>query len=314
MTPPFAATDLLFLLAAVPAAALGGSLFLKGVLGVAAWLRLPKMLVATTLAAFATSAPELVVSSMAALAGKPGIGLGNALGANVVNAGLIMGLVLLFGALRVPPDAFRRDFAFALGVPVLTMVLVLDGVVSRGDGVTLLVVFGLWMVLVVRQAVSHRREVPAQTGPPVDPVRAWLHVLVGVAGLVLAGHLFVVGASGIAVTLGVSAYVIGATIVALGTTMPELVTVVASRLRGHDDVGLGTLLGSNLFNGLAIVGLAASIHPIPAPVSEVAVALAFGFLTVLLMLPRDGGLSRRRGLALVGAYAGFAMLTMASPL
>lgn len=311
MTLPLATTDLLYLLAAVPAAAVGGAIFLQGVLGVADWLRLPKFLVATTLAAFATSSPELAVSSLAALAGKPGIGLGDALGSNVVNVGLIMGLALLLGPVMARLDDYRRDFMLALAVPAFTLVLARDGLLSRSEGVVLLAVFAGWLTLVVRQAMAHRRQASLEVSTAGRPARAWLMVLLGLVGLVLAGRLFVTGASGIAVTLGVHPYVIGATVVALGTSLPELVTVMLSRWRGHDDVGLGTLLGSNLFNGLGIVGLTAAIHPIRAPLNELAVALAFGVLTVLLMLPRGGALSRRRGLALIGAYAGFVIMTTA---
>jgi cation:H+ antiporter len=122
--------------------------------------------------------------------------------------------------------------------------------------------------------------------------------------------LFVTGASGIAVALGVHAYVIGALVVAIGTSLPELVTTLLARLRGHDDVGLGTLLGSNLFNGLAIVGVAAAIHPIQAPVGEIAAALVFGVLSMLLILPRAGVIPRWRGLALLLAYAAFVTATL----
>jgi cation:H+ antiporter len=332
-----ATTDLLALLAAIPAAALGGASFLNGVVGVAAWLRLPKLLVATTLAAFATSSPELAVSTLAALAGKPEIGLGDALGSNVVNVGLILGLALLFGGLATHMSEIRRDWVLALIVPFLTLALALDGSLSRADGALLLAVFALWSALVVRQAIAHRRDaapdaVPAlslagRAGPEarpfawhsessglavsgLSPVRAWLFLLAGLAALVLAGQLFVSGASGIAVALGVHPYLIGVTVVAAGTSLPELVTVLISRLRGHDDVGLGTLLGSNLFNGLAIVGIAATIAPISAPLGEVAAALAFGVVTVLLMLPRAGALSRRRGIALLAAYAAFVLVTL----
>jgi len=314
MTQSIAITDLLALLAAIPASALGGASFLRGVLGVAAWLRLPKLLVATTLAAFATSSPEMAVSSLAALAGKPEIGLGDALGSNVVNVGLILGVALLFGALAARSDELRRDFVLALSVPILTLVLALDGTLSHADGALLLSLFVLWSALVVRQAIAHRRETTTDDGPPVSALRAWIFLLVGLAALILAGRLFVTGASGIAVALGVHPYLIGVTIVAVGTSLPELVTVLLSRLRGHDDVGLGTLLGSNLFNGLAIVGVAATIHPIRAPLAEVATALAFGVLTVLLMLPRAGAISRRRGIALLAAYAAFIFVTLAAPL
>ena len=307
-----AASDLITLLAAVPAAALGGASFLKGVLGVAAWLRLPRLLVATTLAAFATSSPELAVSTLAALAGKPEIGLGDALGSNVVNLGLILGLALLFGPLATRMHEIRRDWALALIVPFLTLALALDGRLSRADGALLLAVFALWSALVLRQAIARRRDAAPDDAPVLSPGRAWLFLLAGLAALMLAGQLFVAGASGIAVALGVHPYLIGVTVVAAGTSLPELVTVLISRLRGHDDVGLGTLLGSNLFNGLAIVGIAATIHPIRAPLGEVAVALAFGALAVLLILPRAGAIARSRGLALLVAYAVFVFVTLAA--
>lgn len=303
-------TDLLALLAAIPLTAAGGEAFLTGVLGVAAHLRLPKLLVATTLAALATSSPELTVSTMAALAGKPEIGLGDALGSNVVNLGLILGLALLFGALAAKLADIRRDFLLALGIPLLTLVLALDGVLSRVEGVLLLVAFVFWLGQIVRQARAHRRDNAEVTESRIRPVRAWMFLIAGLAGLILAGRLFVTGASGLAVALGVHAYVIGALVVAVGTSLPELVTMLLSRWRGHDDVGLGTLLGSNLFNGLAIVGVAAAIHPIQAPAGEVAVTLGFGVLTVLLILPRAGRIPRGRGFLLLAAYAAYVAATL----
>ncbi len=314
MTASIALLDLLMLLAAVPVAALGGTSFLKGVLGVAEWLRLPRLLVATTLAAFATSSPEMAVSSLAALSGKPEIGLGDALGSNVVNVGLILGVALLFGPLRAHFQAFKRDFALALLVPLLTLVLALDGTLSRPEGLLLLALFAVWMALLTRQAIAHRRDAPVNDDRPVSVLRPWLYLLVGLATLVLAGRLFVTGASGIATALGVHPYVIGATLVAVGTSLPELVTVLLSRLRGHDDVGLGTLLGSNLFNGLAVVGVAATIHPIRAPVAEVGVAIAFGIVSLLLVVSRSGSISRHRGLALLAAYGVFVFMTAAESL
>jgi len=303
---------MLTLIAAIPLAALGGEAFLRGVLGVAVWLRLPKLLVATTLAAFATSSPELTVSSLAALAGKPEIGLGDALGSNVVNIGLILGLALLFGALPVRFTEIRRDFMLALAVPVLTLALALalDGTLSRADGTLLLGLFALWLMLTARQAIAHRRDTRTDPKSPGQPVRAWLFVLLGLASLIVSGRLFVTGATGIASALGIHAYVIGATVVAIGTSLPELVTTLLARLRGHDEVGLGTLLGSNLFNGLAIVGVAATLHPIRTPLNEIAVALGFGVLTVLLILPHRSRISRQRGLVMLAAYAAFVTATL----
>ncbi len=305
-------TDLLLLLAAVPAAALGGAAFLQGVVGVAAGLRLPRLLVAMTLAAFATSSPELTVSGLAAWSGRPGIGLGDALGSNVVNLGLVLGSALLLGPLAVEPREIRRDWLLALAVPVLTLVLALDGELSRGDGAWLLAVFAAWAAWLTRLALRHRRSpriAAAEESPPPALPLALLRLLAGLAGLLLAGRLFVVGATGIATALGVHAYVIGATLVSAGTSLPEWVTVLLARRRGHDEIGVGTLLGSNLFNGLAVVGLAASMRPIRASPREVGVAVGFGLLTLVLVLPRRGALSRRRGVALLLAYAGFIVAT-----
>lgn len=308
---PLQTTDLLCLLAAIPVAAVGGAMFLQGVLGVAQWLRLPELLVATTLAAFATSSPEMAVSSLAALSGKPGIGLGDALGSNVVNLGLILGVALLFGPLAARFDEFKRDFVLAILVPVLTLLLALDGTLSRAEGVLLIALFALWVTVVARQAIAHRREAPANADQPVNAARMWLLLVAGMAALVLGGRLFVTGASGIAQAMGVHPYVIGATLVAVGSSLPELVTVLVSRLRGHDDVGLGTLLGSNLFNGLAVVGVAATIEPIRAPLNELGVAVAFGVITVLLVASRGGRIPRRRGLSLLAAYGVFVFVTAA---
>ena len=304
---PLYVADLFAVLAAIPVAALGGATFLKGVLGVAEWLRLPKILIATTLAAFATSSPELAVSSIAAASGKPAIGLGDALGSNVVNLGLILGIALFFGPIAASFHELKRDFVLALVVPVLTLLLALDSTLSRADGLFLIALFVLWMTFVVRQAITHRRTTTVATGPPAAAARSGLFLLVGLAALIAAGQLFVKGASGMASAMGVHPYVIGATLVAIGTSLPELVTVVVSRMRGHDEVGLGTLLGSNLFNGLAVVGTAATIQPIRAPLGELAVAATFGVVTVLLALPRGSMISRRHGFALLAAYGAFAI-------
>ena len=295
MSAVLAIGDVLALLAAIPLAAIGGELFLKGVLGLAAWLRLPKLLVATTLAAFATSSPELTVSSMAALAGKPEIGLGDALGSNVVNVALILGIALLFGHLPAQIGELRRDIALALAVPLLTLLFAADGTLSRSEGNALLVVFLCWLALVVRQAIQHRLDGVADLSPPEPIPLIWLFTLAGLGCLVLSGRLFVSGASGIATAMGIHSYIVGATVVVIGTSLPELAT---------------TLLGSNLFNSLAIVGIAASIHPIQAPLQEVAIALLFDILAVLLILPWRGRISRFRSIPLLTCYATYVVLTI----
>lgn len=305
-------TDTLLLLAAIVLAGLGGDLFLRGVVGTATWLRLPPLLIATTLSAAATSSPELSVSVLAALDGRPGIGLGDALGSNVVNMALCLGLSLLFGPMEVRFADIRRDFIFALFVPPITFVLALDGTISQKDGALLVLLFFLWLTLSAKQALSYRKsEAPVQT-----PSRPWLSFWYSLAGLVcllLAGRLFVTGASGIAAALGLSNYVIGATLVAIGTSLPELVTVLLSRWRGHHEVGLGTVLGSNLFNGLVIVGTAASIHPIGISLAGIGTALGAGLVAVAMVLPWGNRIQQLRSLPLLLVYAAFAAVTIAWP-
>ena len=290
-------------------AAAGGEAFLRGVLGFSTWLRLPKMLVASTLAAFATSSPELTVSTMAALAGTPEIGLGDALGSNVVNIALIFGVALLFGAIPARREEIQRDMVFAVAVPVLTLILIKDGSLSRTDGFLLLTLFVAWLVLMIRQAISHRKN-GAPNSPPTKVWQTALFALGGLACLIFAGKLFVSGASGIALAMGIHPYVIGATFVAFGTSLPELMTTLISRWRGHDEIGLGTILGSNLYNGLAIVGTASTICPINVIFRETAVALLLGILTVLLIVPRRGKISRRRGIVLLAIYAAYVIASL----
>ena len=307
-------TDLTLILGAVALAGIGGEAFLKSILGAAEHLRVPKAMVATTLAAFATSSPELTVSAVAALSGSPELGLGNVLGSNVVNIALIFGLALLFGAIRVSRKESSRDFALALAVPVLTLFFALDGRITRGEGATLLTLFAVWLASNLRAALRHRDSTIAAPSASVGP-NLWLSLLLGVLGLgalIAAGRLFVAGATGVAAALQIDTYTIGVLVVAVGTTLPELVTVLLSRLRGHDEVGVGTLIGSNLFNGLAIVGVTSNIHPIAAPPAEIMVTLACGVAALLFLLPNRAGLiPRGRGALLLTLYGIFLWSTLA---
>lgn len=305
--------DLFAVLAAVVLAVVGGEAFLKSILGAAIHLRVPKRVVAVTLAAFATSSPELTVSSVAALAGQPQIGLGDALGSNVVNIALIFGLALLYGAVPTSRGDFGRDYYLALAVPVLTLVFAVDGQIARAEALLLIVAFAVWLAVTLRQALRERDAPAALDAGEMSAVRSLILGTAGLAALIGAGRLFVGGATGIASAFAVDTNVVGVVLVAIGTSLPELVTVLLSRLRGHDDVGVGTLIGSNLFNGLAIVGVAGVIHPISAPLTEVALTLACGIAALLLLRPDRGGLiGRGRGVLLLMLYAGFVWLTLTS--
>jgi cation:H+ antiporter len=294
--------DGLVLLAGIVLAGLGGELFLRGLLGIARRARVSAAVVAATVAAFATSSPELSVGLGAALAGRPLISLGDTLGSNVVNVALILGVGLLLAGIPASRAAVKREFPVALSVPLLLGLLSFDGRLSRSDGAVLLAAFFAWLASVLLEARRQR----SSREDAAEAARGWGGPVLAAAGLALliaAGRLVVSGATGLALSLGLPAFVIGATIVAVGTSVPELATTLVSQLRGHHDVGLGTILGSNIFNGLFIVGAVALICPFDVAGRQIATALGFGIAAVVLTWPpRDGFITRRRGLALVALY------------
>jgi cation:H+ antiporter len=289
----------------VLSAGIGGELFVRGTVSLATWARVAPGIVGATVAAFATSSPELSVSITSALAGTPQIALGDALGSNVVNIALILALALLISGIQSSRDSIRRDFPVAFLVPVLTVALAADGEVSRLDGVLMLSIFLAWMIATVIEARRQRSAAEEVLGAHrLAP--ALLSAAIGLGFLVGAGLLIVDGARAIAVSFGLSEFIIGATIVAVGTSVPELATALISKLRGHDEVGLGTVLGSNIFNGLFIVAVAALIHPIVFDASSVRVALAFGLVAVMLTLPgKSGYIGRGRGVLLLALYVAY---------
>ena len=295
--------DYTALILGVVCAGIGGELFVRGAVGLACWARLSPGIIGATVAAFATSSPELSVSINAALAGKPQIALGDALGSNVVNVALILALALVISGIQSSRDSVKRDFPVALLIPIITAVLFLDGELARFDGVLMLGIFLTWFAAAIIEARKQR----SVTEEVLGERRGWLVVLscvVGLAFLIAAGHLIVAGARGIALSFGIEEFIIGATIVAVGTSVPELATAIIAKLRGHDEVGLGTILGSDIFNGIFIIAVAAIIHPITVVWREIAIALVFGFVALVFTYPtRQGFIERRRGVLLLVLYA-----------
>jgi cation:H+ antiporter len=238
-----------------------------------------------------------------AVAGEPDLALGDALGSNVVNVGLVLGIAVLVGPIRVGGGAISRDHAAAIAIPIVTVVLARDGRIGRPDALVLLGLFALWLGATLVEAGRERSATPEVLGERT--LRR--SVPAGVVGLVLlvaAGRLIVSGARGVGDDLGLDAFVVGVVLVAIGTSTPELATAVIARLRGHEEIGLGTVLGSNVYNGAVIVPVAALIAPITIAWSEIAVSLVFGIAVVALVAPVFGDvLGRRRGVALILLYA-----------
>lgn len=297
--------DYIVLIIGVLSAGIGGELFVRGIVGIAHWMRVSAGIIGATVAAFATSSPELSVAVNAAIERQPQISLGDVLGSNIVNVGLVLGLSLVISGIQSPRDSVRQDFPIALITPIVIGVLALDGILSRLDGLILLGMFGTWMVAVLVEVRRQQSVAEEMLGEPRLKFAIAFSVI-GLFFLIAAGHLIVIAAKGIALSFGIDEFVIGATIVAMGTSVPELATTVISKVRGHEEIGLGTILGSNIFNSLWVVGIAATLFPITVNWQEVAIALVFGLLTIAFTFPsRNGLIEQQRGVVLLALYTAY---------
>jgi cation:H+ antiporter len=295
----------------------GAEWLVRGSVGLARAMGVRPLVIGLTVVAYGTSAPELVVSIVAALDGKSAIALGNIIGSNVANLGLILGLSALISPPQVDRHLVLREIPVLLASALLVPIVLRDGVISRGDGAGLLVgAFAFtWFTLrnakqipktaPIRQEVLEEVEAEVAPGKPSTLV---LYVVAGLFGLVLGGKLFVDAASGFARALGMSERLVGLTIVAVGTSLPEMAASTVAALRGHSAIAIGNIVGSNIFNVLLILGGASVIAPIKSPLSAVATdaALLLG-LTALasMMMFGERRISRLEGSILIACYAGF---------
>lgn len=305
--------DLGLLLFGAVCAGAGGDAFVRGAVRSASLLHVRPGLIGFTLAAFATSAPELIVGIASAREGAPEVAVGNALGANALNLGIALGISLLIGPSVIGRGNINRDLVTSLAIPALMALFLWDGTLGWLEACALLGVFVSWLYLVVRQ---ERAEPGIRARPQAEAVgKAAALLIAGLALLVIAGEAFVAGTLSLGRRMDWDLFIVGATLVSVGTTLPELSTSVVAKLRGQDEVGLGTIFGSCIFNAAFIVPVAALISPPHVPFREVAVTLAAGALLVLAAVPLGRKpLGRTRGLLLLGVYAGYVgLLIMLRP-
>ena len=285
------------------------SVLVRGAAALALRLGLTPLVVGLTVVAFGTSAPELVVSVQAALAGAGGIAVGNVVGSNVANVGLVLAVAVLVRPLASDASLFRRDLPALVAVTVVAALLLADRQLGRWEGAAL--VAGLVAYLVWSVRAARRQSAGVDLDPGLAPRGpAWrdaLFVAAGLGGLVVGADLFVDAAVRLAEAAGVSNAVIGLTVVAVGTSLPEFATTVVAVLRGESEIAVGNVVGSNLFNLLGILGAAALVRPLAAPGLEpldVGVMAAFT-LALAVMLWTGRRLVRAEGAALLAGYAGY---------
>lgn len=296
--------EYLLLLLGLALAGFGGERFVRGSVGLASWLRVPAGIVGATVAAFATSSPELTVGVLSALDKQSGLAFGDATGSNMVNLGIVLGVALLAGGVMAAWTEVRRELLGFIVAALILAVSSVDGRISRADALLAVVIFAGWLVWVIHDARRERSSV----GILGDVRRSVIvaDVVIGITCLILAGRLIVVAAKEIGESLGWSQFVVGSIIVALGTSAPELMTTTIALRRGHVGVGIGTVLGSNIFNSLFIVGIAGIIEPIDIEWRSSMVAICGALAATLLIIPRPNRpYSRRLGLVLVALYLAY---------
>ena len=281
----------------------GAATLIKGASSLARRIGVKPIIVGLTIVAFGTSAPELVVSVFAGLQGRSELALGNVVGSNIFNIGAILGIGALIRPLKVHADSVRREIPFLVGSAGLLGLLCLDGVLGRLDGTILAggFVFFMFKTFAWSKAVE---EVPVERAPGRRLLSA-AAILAGLVLLVAGARLFVGGAVEIARRLGVSELVVGLTIVAAGTSLPELATSVLASWRNEDDIAVGNVTGSNIFNVLLILGLCALLHPMEIERSAAARDIGAMLLASFALVPimRTGFvISRSEGAVLLGAY------------
>ncbi len=298
----------------------GADRFVVGAAATARNLGMPTLVIGLTVVGFGTSAPEILVSSMAAWQGNTNLAVGNALGSNITNIALVLGATALITPLRVHSSVLRREFPVLMAIMLFTLALLTDGRLDRHDGLLLLAGLAVTLYWVVSLGLRARQSDPIQSEyaaeiPDAMPLsRALTWLLIGLLVLLGSARILVWGAVEIATLFGVSDLVIGLTIVAIGTSLPELAASVTSALKHEHDIAIGNIIGSNMYNLLAVLGLPALIHPADLPAEvlmrdyPVMIVLTLGLFAAAYGFRGAGQINRVEGGLLFASFCGYQYL------
>ncbi|NOX76330.1 MAG: calcium/sodium antiporter [Gammaproteobacteria bacterium] len=291
--------------------------FVLGASAVAGNLGVSPLIIGMTIMGFGTSAPEMLVAGMAAAGGNPDIGVGNAIGSNIANIGLVLGATALVAPMAVDSGILKREYPVLFAITLLAGGLMLDGELSRLDGAVLLTgtaCLVAWMIWAARRGQTSDplgNEFESEIPTDMSTGRAVFWAVLGLVALVASSKLLVWGAVDIARELGVSDLVIGLTIIAVGTSLPELAASIMGALKGEHDMAIGTVIGSNMFNLLAVLALPGLIHPsvLAAEVMQRDFPLMVGFTIALFLMAYGfrgpGRINRFEGVLLLTAFAAY---------
>ncbi|WP_432696047.1 calcium/sodium antiporter [Marinobacterium sp. YM272] len=291
--------------------------FVDGAAATAKHLGMPTLLIGMVIIGFGTSAPEMVVSALASMQGNPGLALGNGYGSNITNIALILGITALLCPIAVHSQILRKELPVLAGVTLLAGYQLIDGHISRMDAIVLLVVFAISMGWSIWLGMKQRGDALGddfehemeENLMPIKNALIWLFI--GLVLLVASSRLLVWGAVDIASALGVSDLIIGLTVVAIGTSLPELASSIVAVRKNEHDLALGNVIGSNMFNTLAVVGIAGAIHPMavePEVLYRDWIVMAALTLSLFILgygMRKAGHINRLEGGLLTLAYAGY---------
>ncbi|MBL7472120.1 calcium/sodium antiporter [Robertkochia sediminum] len=311
--------NLLFIVLGLVLLVMGGNWLLKAAVALSLKLEIPKIVIGMTVVSFATSAPELIVSVNAAFDGFPDIAMGNVIGSNIANLGLVLAITLLLGAMEVERSFYKTDWpVMMIASLMLYFFVALDGVLERYEGVIMfafLVVFLIYLLRFQKPAVID--EMP-EDDEPLPLHKLVLYLVIGGVALWGGSELLIDGAVGMARFYGVSERVIAVTVVSVGTSIPELAASVIAVINKEKAISLGNLLGSNVFNILAVLGITSMIMPVTIDDqgllnNDIYWMLGFAFIVLpLVFIPRGLRLGWRDGLVLLAGYGVFTYLTVMS--
>jgi cation:H+ antiporter len=295
--------DIIIIVLGVAMVLKGADILTEGASAVARRMNVPEIIIGLTIVAAGTSAPELFVSLVSALNGTPDLAVGNVVGSNTMNCMLIVGTAAIVAPMIISRSTVKKDIPFSVGASVLLMLIAFDSFLGRIDGILLLVGFAVFMAYTLSQARKGQTE-QVEEVKQLNPWLSAFYIVAGLALLVVGSNLFVDSASSVAASLGVSEGIIGLTVVAGGTSLPELATSVVAARKGQSAIAIGNVIGSNVFNILLILGLTATISPMQIEgitTIDMAVMLLSVTLVWLFSFTRYT-VERWEGALLVGGY------------
>ena len=289
----------------------GADFFVDGSSSIARILRVPSIVIGLTIVAMGTSAPEAAVSITAGLAGNSDISLGNIVGSNIFNLLMVIGVSALLRPITTHKDMLHRDLWWNIAVSVILLLLLLDGKLSRIEGVILLVSMAVYLYIIIRSAIRDRTD--TEPLKQLSIPRSILSIIGGLAAIILGGNLVVNNASQIARSLGMSDTLVGLTIVAIGTSLPELMTSIVAAKKGDSGIALGNAVGSCIFNIMFILGAASVLTPInAAPELLIDTAILIAVCALILVLAKTHReTSRREGLLCILCYLAYSIYIIA---